>query len=276
MVSFLNTLPLIDGLESLNELAMVPSVPSCLINQLLTGESDIALCSSIDYQHTDQPLRIVRDAGILGCDGPTLTVRLYASQPIHTLKEIFCDTDSHTSIVLMQILMREMYEIDPTITAYDAREHVANNKPLEWPPAMLLIGDKVVTDSPPAVRYPHQLDLGSAWANHTGLPFVFAMWLACENANLEAVHYASMAIEHQRRYNSHRLESIASQHAPQRGWPLDLARTYLTSHLSFEWTEDRQAGLELYFDKAHQHGLIEEKRPLVFESPIAADPAATH
>ena len=40
------------------------------------------------------------------------------------------------------------------------------------PQAMLLIGDKVVTASPPATDYPHQLDLGEAWKTLTGLPFV--------------------------------------------------------------------------------------------------------
>ena len=43
--------------------------------------------------------------------------------------------------------------------------------------ARLLIGDKVVTDAPPTDRYPHQMDLGEAWKDLTGLPFVYAMWM---------------------------------------------------------------------------------------------------
>ena len=41
--------------------------------------------------------------------------------------------------------------------------------------AMLLIGDKVVTREPRGMGF--QLDLGAAWKELTGLPFVFAVWM---------------------------------------------------------------------------------------------------
>ena len=201
-------------------------------------------------------------AGLLGCDGATLTVRLYSTKPIHTITQVCCDTDSHTSIALLRIMLREMYEIDPKFIDYNAREHVAENRPLEWPDAMLLIGDKVVTDSPPAVRYPHQLDLGAAWASMTGLPFVFAIWMARAEADVSRLGTAADVLDRQRRANAMRLESIIHAHAPRCGWPRDLADTYLREHLCYEWTEARQRGLEMFFRKAHEHGLTEQHRPL--------------
>jgi predicted solute-binding protein len=45
VVCFLNTLPLIDGLEGLDGLSLRFSVPSLLVDGLVTGETDVALCS---------------------------------------------------------------------------------------------------------------------------------------------------------------------------------------------------------------------------------------
>jgi chorismate dehydratase len=261
VVSFLNTAPLMDGLGHLAGVAWRQAVPSGLIDLLLAGEVDMALCSSIDYQRSPQPLAIV-PCGILGCDGPTLTVRLYSSIPLHRVTRVWCDTDSHTSVVLMRLLMRGLYQIDPVIEPYDAREHVAGNRVVEWPEAMLLIGDKVVTDSPAAVRYPHQLDLGAAWANWTGQPFVFACWMMRKATAVERIRAAAMALDRARRANAMRVDSIVAERARPRGWPVDLARTYLGEYLAFEWTAARRRGLEMFFDRAFEGGLVERRRPI--------------
>jgi chorismate dehydratase len=262
VVSFVNTLPLIDGLEKLRDVEMRHSVPSLLLDQLVSGEVDVALCSSIDYQRSPAPLAVL-PCGLLGCDGPTLTVRLYSTQPIETLTRIYCDTDSHTSIALLRILLKELHGKDPELIDYDAREHVAQNKPIDWPEAMLLIGDKVVTDSPPAARYPHQLDLGAAWVQHTGLPFVFALWMAREDADHASVQRAAMLLDHQRRHNLERIDWMIHHRAKARNWPRDLASAYLKQHITYELTQARRDGLELFFEKAYRHGLISNRRRLV-------------
>lgn len=263
VVSFVNTLPLIDGLEVLDGFELSHTVPSLLIDRLLAGEVDLALCSSIDYQRSPEPLRIV-PVGLLGCDGPTLTVRLYAQGPIDRLRRVYCDTDSHTSVALMTILLRERHGVDPQIVDYDAREHVADNRPVDWPEAMLLIGDKVVTDSPPAVRYPHQVDLGAEWREHTSLPFVFAMWLAKLDADPRRTATAAAVLDRQRRHNQLRLDSIIHYRALPRNWPRDLAAVYLGQNLRYTFDDRRRTALETFFDKAREHGLIERCRGLVF------------
>ena len=97
VVSFLNTLPLIDGLDVCTDVELRCTVPSLLIDQLLGDEVDIALCSSIDYLRSPEPLRIV-PVGMLGCCGPTMTVRLYSAVPIEPLEGVYCDCESHTSV----------------------------------------------------------------------------------------------------------------------------------------------------------------------------------
>lgn len=258
-VRFLNTLPLIDGLEKLRDVALSCTVPSLLVDQLVDGEADIALCSSIDYQRSPTPLALI-PAGVLGCAGPTLTVRLYSAQPIEQVAEVYCDTDSHTSVALMQILLAEHFGIQPQCNDYEAREHVAHNRPMQWPDAMLLIGDKVVTDSPPAVRYPHQLDLGELWHESTGLPFVFAAWMVRRDADEAHIGPAAAALDRQLRHNRMRMDQIVTRWAGARNWPIDLAGEYLKQRLRFDFDDRALAGLELFYDKAHQHGLIDQRR----------------
>lgn len=261
VVSFINTLPLIDGLDQLADIELRHSVPSLLIDQLVNSEVDLALCSSIDYQRSAVPLQIV-PVGVLGCHGPTLTVRLYSTQPIETLTEIYCDTDSHTSVALLRIILGETLNLTPRLIDYDAREHVADNHPVDWPPAMLLIGDKVVTDSPPAVRYPHQLDLGEAWHQLTGLPFVFATWMARADADPDVIAFAAAILDRQRRHNLERIDRMIHHRAVARGWPADLARDYLTRRLVFEATPERIGAMETFFTKAAKHQLIASERAI--------------
>jgi len=270
VVSYLNTLPLIDGLDQLADIQLLHDVPSRLLNLLLNEEVDIALCSSFDYQSSPEPLAII-PAGLLGCDGSTMTVRLFSQVPIRRIGTVFCDTDSHTSVNLLRVILHEVYDITPEIINFDARQHISgdDNSPVDWPVAMLLIGDKVVTDATPAIRYPYQLDLGAEWFELTGLPFVFAVWMMKRPAedHSREIHLARTAgaiLDHQRRHNLERVEVILGKHARQCGWPTDLARSYITEMIQYEWNGRAEEGLRRFFDSCFALGLIDENRPLEF------------
>lgn len=269
-VNYLNTLPLIDGLENLADLALQFAVPSRLIERLLSDEVDIALCSVFDYQSSPQPLSILR-AGLLGCDGSTMTVRLFSQQPIKRINQICCDTDSHTSVNLLRVLLHECHGIRPELIDFDARKHMANTdgSRIDWPESMLLIGDKVVTDATPAIRYPYQLDLGAEWSERTGLPFVFAAWMMKRPnpGDDDALHIAEVAgavLDHQRRHNLERIDSMLKRKCGECGWPIDLARSYVTEMIQYEWTDRVEAGLQRFFELCYNLGLIDHDRPIEF------------
>ncbi len=278
VVSFLNTLPLIDGLEDLSDLELVHAVPSHLIDMLQGGQVDVALCSSIDYQRAKEPLAIV-PCGLLGSDGPTLTVRLFSRVPFDRLQRVHCDTDSHTSIALLSILLRERWQVNPELASFSSSDR--NLAPDHQ--AILLIGDKVIANAPPTDDYPHQLDLGESWTKHTGLPFVFACWMTPaapgipittsgkalgtdtgKNQNQRRIHTLARILDHQRCHNRERIDGMIHRHAPQCPWTMSLASSYLKEHIVYDWTPERRAGLECFFEKAHTYGLIEQNRPLVF------------
>lgn len=276
-VSYLNTLPLIEGLEKCPELELVPAVPARLIDLLAERRVDIGLVSLVDTQRSAEPLDLI-PSGMIGCDGPTLTVRVYSAVPLDRITRIHADAESHTGVCLLRLLLVRLFNIRPEVIDFNARERVASGSEMvEWPETVLMIGDKVVTDSPPAVRYPYQMDLGEAWKSITGLPFVYAVWTCRESdAGSDAVRLAASLLDRQRRHNATRLGWLATNRAAQRGWPADLARRYLTDMLRFdigpEGSPYRRA-IDVFLDGAHAERLIPRRRPVRWLEPSAPCPA---
>ncbi len=115
------------------------------------------------------------------------------------------------------VILHERYGLRPELAPLDRAKS---------PPTLLLIGDKVVCDEP--VGYPHQLDLGEAWKQLTGLPFVFAVWTA--RAGVELVNCRS---DCRAKVEGWRTIGWPTYAVPT-GWPADIAKRYLTEHLKFD------------------------------------------
>src|SRR5690349_15323332 len=177
-VSFLNAKPLIYGLEDDPRVELALEVPSKLLDGLRRGRYDVALLPVIDYQRMDG-LRMLTAGGIC-CDGATLTVRIFSPVPVSQITTLACDTDSHTSVALARILLAERYDVRPELVPL----RDADDAGAAAGAARLLIGDKVVAREPPRSLMPHQLDLGEEWKAFSGLPFVFAAWMARRDAEL--------------------------------------------------------------------------------------------
>lgn len=276
-VRYLNTVPLIEGLDKLATCKLIPTVPSRIAGMVESGEADLGLASIIDARSGS--LALV-PAGMIGCDGPTLTVRLFSETPLNEIEAVHADTDSHTSVVLCRLLLSRLYNARPRIVDFDARERIPIGEPHTsqtldeaWPKAVLLIGDKVVTDSPPAVRYPYQLDLGEAWKQLTGLPFVYAMWMCrADRAGDPAIHAAAAILDRQLRHNRTRLDWIVEHSAVEHRWPLDLARKYLMSLLRYEVGDRERTAVSTFLEMAGDEGLTPRIAPtwVDLEAPTAA------
>src|SRR5437870_4538763 len=102
-VSYLNARPLIHGLGDDGDVDLHLDVPSRLLEGLRRQRFDVALLPVIDYQRMEG-LRLV-PAGGIGCDGLTLTVRLFSRVPISEIQTLACDTESHTSVALARIIL---------------------------------------------------------------------------------------------------------------------------------------------------------------------------
>lgn len=258
-VSFLNAIPLIDGIDGLHDVSVNYDVPSALLSQLEQGNVDVALCPVIDFQRSEVPLEVI-PAGGIGCNGPTLTVRIYSRVPIASATSIAADTDSHTSVVLMRVLLKELFDIEPAIVPFDANTDPSQSNDAQVDTqTMLLIGDKVVTRAPSDEAYPHQLDLGEAWHDLTGLPFVFAVWMVRQDGTLGKL---PQLLDDARKRNVERIDELVERHAASHDWPQDIAKKYLGHWLRYEIGDAQLEAMELFYSKAHAHGFLPALRPL--------------
>jgi chorismate dehydratase len=258
VVRYINTLPLIHGLGRVYGLTLVPDVPSRLIDRLTAGEVDVALCSVVDAVRSAVPLRIV-PVGMLGCDGPTLTVRLYSRVPWERVRTVAADTDSHTSRALAEVVLRRRHGAEPKVVDFPKASGLAD----PGTDAILLIGDKVIADAPAPGAWTHEMDLGEAWHAWTGLPFVFATWLTRDGADAATqarVRVAARVLDHQRRHNRGRIDAIVAREAGPHGWPEPLARTYLRDLLRFDLDSRAREGLARFFAECAGLGLLPSAR----------------
>ncbi len=241
-VSYLNAKPLIYGLDHAPDIELLLDVPSRLADGLLARRFDVALLPVIDYQRLDD-LVIVPSGGI-GCDGPTLTVRIFSRRPIEQIRTLACDTDSHTSVALARVILAERCGIEP-----DFVDLKHGGEPAD---AMLLIGDKVVCEEPAGLE--HQLDLGAAWKELTGLPFVFAVWVAGRGLDLGELPERWSAA---RVLGLEQVPQIVQRHAIARGWPAGVATQYMTVYLKYDIGPRQLEAIRLFHQKAHAHGALD-------------------
>ncbi|MGA2442600.1 MAG: menaquinone biosynthesis protein [Tepidisphaeraceae bacterium] len=246
-VSYLNAKPLIHGLENDPNVDLQLAVPAKLLDGLRSRQFDVALLPVIDFQRL-RDARIVPSGGI-GCDGPTLTVRIFSRTPIKKITALACDAESHTSVALARIVLAERFGIRPRFV--DLPEPSAADN------AVLLIGDKVVSHAP--VGMEHQLDLGAAWKELTGKPFVFAVWIARFGTDLADL---PDRLRQARDRGLADLPNIVARHAVSRGWPADLAMKYLSVYLKFEIGPPQLDAIRHFHDLASKYGIIESPRPL--------------
>lgn len=240
-VSFLNATPLIHGLDGEPGVELSREVPSRLLDGLRQGRYDVALLPVIDYQRMPG-LRLLTAGGI-GCDGPTLTVRLFSDVPLDRVRTLACDTDSHTSVALARVVYAERFGFVPEVVPLT--EGAGNAS------ARLLIGDKVVSHEPRGL--PFQLDLGEAWKQLTGLPFVFAAWMAPQRVDLRDL---PRRLEAAKNKGLSQVDAVVAGEASSRGWPHDLARRYLTELLRFDVGPRQIEAIERFYALAFKHGVL--------------------
>lgn len=246
-VSYLNAKPLIYGLENDLGVALQLAVPAKLLAGLQSNQFDIALLPVIDYQRL--PDALIVPSGGIGCDGPTLTVRIFSRTPIERISQLACDAESHTSVALARIVLGERYGIHP--------EFIDLSRSGSGADAMLLIGDKVVSNEPAGME--HQLDLGAAWKELTGMPFVFAVWIARGGVELADLPDRLSRAREQGLAN---LPAIVRAHAVSRGWTAELAMKYLRDYLRFEVGPRQLEAIGRFHSLSQKYGVIESVRGL--------------
>lgn len=246
VVSFLNARPLREFIPQREDVIVRPEVPSKLIDLLNAGQCDVALLPVVDYWRNRDRLESVSDACI-GSDGETMTVRVYSKKPPDRIERLYVDGDSHTSVVLARLVWLELYghKLD-VVPLRDMR--IDLDGPAE---AVMLIGDKVVTNAPRGFGF--EVDLGAAWKHLTNLPFVFAAWYGRRG---ERHLSAARMLNEARDRGVADVRRIAMDAAPLHGWPPELAVRYLGETMKYRVTSAMRAGMDRFFYMAENHGLF--------------------
>jgi len=227
-------------------------VPARLPALLDDGCVDAALTPVIDLLDPGRSWKIVSDACI-GCDGETMTVRVFSRIPPDRVRRLWVDPASHTSVALARLIWHECHDCRLDI------EPLTDTNDVDGCQAVLLIGDKVITAAPYGFTY--QMDLGAAWKTVTGLPFVFAVWAAQTSTPTESL---AVRLAAARDRGVAGAVAIAHEHGPRHGWPVAVAQTYLTRNLSFTLSPRHRAGIERFLTLGRVHGILPFDRKRVF------------
>lgn len=252
-VSFLNAKPLLSGLENDPAVELLLDVPARLGYLLDEGVVDAALVPVIDLAQPHRRWRILSDACI-GCDGETLTVRVFSRGPAAEIRRLFVDGDSHTSVALADCLWRELHNRRLEILPLADADSVGD------PDGILLIGDKVVTRR--LIGFDVETDLGQSWKSLTGLPFVFAVWSAPQNGH--DLQSLAARLSTARDAGVKAAEMIAADYGPGMGWPVNLARRYLSQRLRYQLGPRYRDAIAKFFAMCRRHGIVPEASEPVY------------
>jgi chorismate dehydratase len=244
-VTYLNARPLIAALpQRAPQWELVLDHPSRLADALAAGRLDVGLIPSIEFA-CGRDYSVVSDACI-ACEGPVRSVRLYGRVPVEDIRTLALDEGSRTSAALTRILLRRRFGVAPKLQPLPIGAAVESSAA----DAVLLIGDRGMTTVPG--RFEFVWDLGQQWSQWTGLPFVFALWVARPGLDLRGVGETLSAA---RDDGLRQLPEIARREAPLVGLPEPECLDYLRDHLKFHFGPRQRRGLERFYALAAEEGL---------------------
>ena len=252
---------------------ILDNAPARSAELLSQDRVDAALVPVIAYQMIED-VRLVPDV----CVGARERVRsvclVTRGMDLENVRSVSLDISSKTSVVLTKIIFREFVGFEP-----------------EWKPAepnieeMLAASDAALLIGDPALRLsgaplngspPYKggvdafrgrvgsqattlrtFDLAELWHQHTGLGFVFAMWMTKkQTCPIDFAAARDEGLEHLR-------EIIANYESDIHLGESEMRR-YMTENISYSIDASMHEGMELYFKLAGDHRLIPEKRNIVY------------
>jgi chorismate dehydratase len=171
-VSYLNTKPLIYGFEKgmmKEEIELLTDYPASIADMLIKDEVDISLVPVATIPLLNE-YHIITDYCI-GTEGEVASVCLFSDVPVEEIESIMMDYQSRSSVGLLKVLLKDYWKISPKLIS--AGEGYENE--FKGTTAGLVIGDRAFIQRK---KRKYIYDLGTAWKDMTGLPFMFAAWIA--------------------------------------------------------------------------------------------------
>jgi chorismate dehydratase len=234
-VKALNTVPLTRGIED----QILYATPAKLAELLRRDELDAGLVSVVEPLLNDR--YDILDGIAVASLGEVKSVLLAHRQPLEQIREVFCDTASLTSVRLLKVLLAE-------------RGLTPEFKPLPDynfatpPDNLMLIGDAALDFL--FGQHEHQIyDLGAAWFEMTGLPFVFAVW-----ALRRGVHNPDLRRQ-LRDAKDFGMETLDHIIGTRTEYTLDFRKDYFGWHLHYHLGSDEKRGIARFMELLRNHGV---------------------
>jgi chorismate dehydratase len=232
-VSYLNAAPLTRGIER----EVVYATPAKLAAMLERDELDAALVSIVEALFTDR--YDVLDGVAIASRGEVKSVLLAHKCPLEEIQEVFCDPASLTSVRLLRVLLAER-GLRPEFRPLDGYAEASRHE------AVLLIGD-------PALDflfgdYGHRIwDLGTAWQELTGLPFVYAAWAIRRSADTTELRRRLIEA---RDLGMRELDAVVRERTE---YDLEFRKAYLGGNILYDLGRDEKLGIAKFAELLLKH-----------------------
>jgi chorismate dehydratase len=254
--SYLNSAPLIWSFlhgSKRGQVDFVEAVPARCAQLLSQAEVEGALVPVIEYQRIAGGA-LVPDVCV-GSQKEVLSVVLVSKNTeLENIRSVALDESSRTSATLVKVIFREFLDREPawTVRTPNLEEMLEKND------AALIIGDPGMTFRRDGLKV---WDMANVWRTYTGLGFVFAMWMIADSGIKTArqVDFAGARDE-----GVAHVEEIVAEYEKKIPMPVNELRKYLTENIVFHVDDSMRRGLQLYFELAFKHRLIESVKPLQF------------
>jgi chorismate dehydratase len=239
---------------------LVDGVPTELNRRMADGTLDVSVVSAVEYARDWERYLLLPDLAI-SCDGAVRSVMLFSRRPAEELggQKVLVSRSSLTSVHLLELLFQNVWKAGPEFVAGDAeasdlREAGADPSVV----ARLVIGDAALMLGTGTIESPygHVYDLGLEWRKWTGLPFVFAVWVAQRSADTHLALAVHGALIESRNWGLQHLDALARQAHENTGVPLVACEEYLS-------------GLDYGLSYPHLGGLTEFYRRLTLAGKVA-------
>jgi predicted solute-binding protein len=245
-VPFVNERPLTAALRDRDGIALTALPPGALAAALVEGRFDAALIPVAELlRHGLTPLA---PFGI-ACRGDVRSVRLWHDAPRAGLTRITVPAYSRSSVMLLRVLCDTWGCAGAELV------------PGEFPPGMreppagpvLLIGDdalRCLGSGRPAT------DLGAAWLEATGLPFVFARWAARPGLPAAARDALTERLTDAATDGLADLPAVATRAAEESEFGDELVHDYLRHAIVYDIGAEEEAGYREFERRARLLGLL--------------------
>ena len=231
-VSYLNATPFVYGLkhsEVFKFTQLTLDHPVECARKLMAHEVDIGLIPVAAIKQIPRA-KIITDYCI-AANGEVASVLLISPVSLDQIQSVVMDHESRTSVLLAKVLAKLYWKINPKWK--DEKNVDINNLPQHT--ACVIIGDRAI-----ALRekYDFQFDLADEWKKFTGLPFVFACWVA--NSEIDPV-YLNLFNTALKFGLDHREEVLKS--LPKSNYDL---KKYLNQNIQYKFDDAKREGMNKF------------------------------